>query len=285
METKKKILVTGARGFVGARVMDYFKNAIAFPSEILRAYAPEKGVVEYVKRIQPTAIIHTAAISDIRECEKNPDASYLANVVLPDALNKAAMEENIKILMFSSDQVYSGMTEDGPFSDEIELPEPANIYARHKLLSEKRTLDANPDCVHLRATWMYDMPMYGHKNRANFLTIALKAAKTGIPMNASVNQHRAVTYVRQVAENLERMLSVPGGTYNYGSANDKNMYETTLSFFKAIGLEDIAKFLVRKTENSGSLWITLDKLNRNGVFFDTTIQGFDRVIQDYALKV
>ena len=283
METKGKILVTGARGFVGARVMDYFKDAIAFPSEILRASAPEKGVIEYVKRVQPAAIIHTAAISDIGQCEKDKDASYLANVVLPDALNKAALSENIKILMFSSDQVYTGMTEEGPFSDEIELSEPTNTYARHKLLSEKRTLDKNPDCVHLRATWMYDMPMYNHKNRANFLTIALKAARTGIPMDASVNQHRAVTYVRQVAENLEKMLSVPGGAYNYGSTNSENMYETTLAFFKALGLGEKAASLVRKTEAPGSLWMTSDKINRNGVYFDATIEGFDRVIRDYAL--
>ena len=284
MNTERKILVTGATGFVGARVMEYFKDAIAFPSEILRASSPEKGVVEYVKRVQPAAIIHTAAISDIGACEKDPDASYLANVILPDALNKAAMEEKIKLLMFSSDQVYTGMTEEGPFSDETELPEPTNTYARHKLLSEKRTLDKNSDCVHLRATWMYDMPLYNHKNRANFLTIALKAAQTGMPMDASVNQHRAVTYVRQVAENLEKMLSVPGGAYNYGSANGENMYDTTIAFFRALGLNEKALALVRKTENPGSLWMKPDKLNRNGVYFDTTIEGFDRVIKDYALK-
>ena len=284
MDMKRKILVTGAKGFVGARVMAHFKDAIAFPSEILRENAPEKSVVEYVKRVQPSAIIHTAAISDIGACEKDPDASYLANVALPDALNQAAMEEKIKILMFSSDQVYTGMKEEGPFSDETELPEPTNTYARHKLLSEKRTLDKNPDCVHLRATWMYDMPLYNHKNRANFLSIALKAARTGMPMDASENQHRAVTYVRQVAENLEKMLSVPGGAYNYGSANDQNMYETTLAFFRALDLADKAASLVRKTQTPGSLWMTPDKLNRNGVFFDTTLEGFDRVIRDYALK-
>lgn len=285
MESNGKILVTGAKGFVGARVMEYFKDAVAFPSEILRDPNPEKGVVEFVKRVQPAAIIHTAAISDIGECEKAPDASYLANVVLPDALNKAALEENIKILMFSSDQVYTGMTEEGPYSDEIELPEPTNTYARHKLLSEKRTLDKNPDCVHLRATWMYDMPLYNHKNRMNFLTLALKAAGTGIPMSASVCQHRAVTYVRQVASNLEKMLLAPGGAYNYGSANNLNMYETTVAFFEVLGLNEKAEALVQKTQTPGSLWMTFDKLNKAGVYFDTTVQGFERVIRDYALKV
>ena len=50
MQASGKILVTGAKGFVGARVMEYFKDAIAFPSEILRATEPEKGVIEFVKR-------------------------------------------------------------------------------------------------------------------------------------------------------------------------------------------------------------------------------------------
>ena len=285
MGANEKILVTGAKGFVGARVMEYFKDAIAFPSEILRSSNPEKGVIEFVKRAQPAAIIHTAAISDIGECEKDPDASYLANVSLPAALNHAAISEKIKILMFSSDQVYTGMKEEGPYSDETELPEPTNTYARHKLLSGQRALDQNPDCVQLRATWMYDMPMYNHRNRMNFLTLALKAAETGIPMEASQNQHRAVTYVRQVASNLEKMLSVPGGAYNYGSANDLNMYETTLAFFKALGLSEKAEALTRKTQDTGNLWMTFEKLNRAGVYFDTTVEGFERVIRDYALMV
>ncbi len=285
MDTSKKILVTGAKGFVGARVMAHFPDTVAFPSEILRASSPEKGVIEYVKRVQPAAIIHTAAISDIGECEKDPDASFLANVILPDALNKAAMEETIKILMFSSDQVYTGMKEEGPYSDEEPLPEPTNTYARHKLMSEKRTLDKNPDCVHLRATWMYDMPMYNHKNRMNFLTLALKAAQTGFPMDASENSFRAVTYVRQVAENLDKMLLAPGGAYNYGSTNDLNMYETTLAFFEILGLKEKAHALVRKTAAEGNLWMTKEKLNRIGVSFDTTVEGFERVIRDYALKV
>lgn len=285
MDNKKTVLVTGARGFVGSRVMEHFLGATAFPSEILRAASPEKGVMEYVKRVSPDVIIHTAAISDIGECEKNPDASFLANVILPDALAKAARDVKAKIILFSSDQVYTGMKDFGPFSDETELPEPTNTYARHKLESEKRTLDLYPECVHLRATWMYDAPMYGHKNRENFLTLALKAAMTDTPMDASENQYRAVTYVRQVAENLSGMLSAPGGAYNYGSTTDLNMYETTLAFFRALGLSEKEKSLVRKTQTPGSLWMTKEKLNRAGVYFDTVNEGFERVIRDYHLKV
>ena len=104
-------------------------------------------------------------------------------------------------------------------------------------------------------------------------------------MDASENSFRAVTYVRQVAENLDKMLLAPGGAYNYGSTNDLNMYETTLAFFEILGLKEKAHALVRKTAAEGNLWMTKKKLNRIGVSFDTTVKGFERVIRDYALKV
>ena len=128
-----RILVTGPRGFVGARVMDELgRDAIPAPS--LRS-TDEEGI----KR------------SDIPTCENDPEGSYYANVKVPLWLACTG----IKCIMFSTDQVYSGCAGDGPYAEEE--TEPSNLYSRHKLEMEQRTLDINPDTVHLRATWMYDM--------------------------------------------------------------------------------------------------------------------------------
>ena len=45
------------------------------------------------------------------------------------------------------------------------------------LANEKRVLDANPCAVLLRATWMYDMPMYGVPNRPNFIVSMLRQSR------------------------------------------------------------------------------------------------------------
>ena len=152
-----RILVTGPRGFVGARVMDELSRD-AIPAPSLRA-VDEESIRRMVDEAQPDLIIHTAAMSDIPTCENDPDGSYYANVKVPVWLARTG----IKCVMFSTDQVYSGCAGEGPYAEEETAP--SNLYSRHKLEMEQRTLDINPDTVHLRATWMYDMPKYGVPNR------------------------------------------------------------------------------------------------------------------------
>ena len=137
------ILVTGPRGFVGRRIMERFPDAAALPSELSRS-ADAEGRAAHVEQVHPSAIFHTAAISDIGTCEKDPQASYQANVLLPVALAKAAKATGAKLVAFSSDQVYTGRADGGPFGEDLSLPEPANVYARHKLEAEKRVLDILP---------------------------------------------------------------------------------------------------------------------------------------------
>ena len=139
-----KILVTGPRGFVGARIMDELGQE-AIPAPSLRT-VDEEDVRRIVDAAQPDLIIHTAAMSDIPTCENDPEGSYYANVKIPVWLARTG----IKSVMFSTDQVYSGCAVDGPYAEEETIP--SNLYSRHKLEMEQRTLDINPETVHLRAT-------------------------------------------------------------------------------------------------------------------------------------
>ena len=79
------ILLTGANGFVGQRIRAKMP-VIAAPS--LRG-AAEDTVRAMIDSAQPDVIIHTAAISDIGACEKDPDASLHANVLVPQWIAKA----------------------------------------------------------------------------------------------------------------------------------------------------------------------------------------------------
>lgn len=104
--------------------------------------------------------------------------SRRANVELPCWMAKAARAAGAKLVAFSSDQVYAGVTQDGPLAETLPLS-PANVYGQHKLEAEQRALELLPDAVLLRVPWMYDFPGNDLPIRGNLPLNLLRAAQDG----------------------------------------------------------------------------------------------------------
>lgn len=259
------ILITGAAGFVGRRLMETVPGAVAAPS--LRN-ASQEDIRRIVEESGAEAIIHTAAISDIGACQADPEASYRANVQLPLWLAKAA--GNRKLICFSSDQVYSGSKEAGPYSEEMTAP--GNVYACHKLEMEQRVLEILPEAVMLRAEWMYDL----RAPKPNYLLNVLRAEGT---VAFSSRQYRGVTYLGEVAENMDRVLALPGGAYNFGSETTLSMQELTKRLAALLG----KPLAVEDAPPRHNLWMDCGKAARYGVVFSDVLTGLTKCLQDYGL--
>ena len=242
-----KLLLTGPRGFVGARIIQACPGVAAAPS---LKNVSEDDVRRLVDETQPDVIIHTAAISDIGECARNPEAAYRANVELPLWLVKTG----VKCLLFSTDQVYSACADDGPYAEDNTAP--ANLYAEQKLEMEQRSLDINPDTVLLRATWMYDMPIYGAANRGNFLMNMLLSPSLSFPEN----QYRGLTWVREVAERTLEAVTLPGGIYNFGSEASLPVLEIARQFAELLHLP----VTLTAGESRHNLWMDCSKIRAVG---------------------
>ena len=183
----KKILVTGAGGFVGARILEMWRGRFelsAFPPDFLRT-ADETAVRRFITAERPDVIVHTAALSNTQVCQQHPEESFRANVLLPEWVAAAAAETGAKLLSFSSDQVYAGVQQPGPLAEALPLS-PANVYGRHKLEAEARVMTRCPDAVALRLPWMYDLPGGRLPIRGNLPLNLLQAAKTGEVLHLSL---------------------------------------------------------------------------------------------------
>ena len=124
------------------------------------------------------------------------------------------------------------------------------------------------------------LPGYGLPIRGNLPLNLLRAALKGEALRFSRNDHRGVTYVRQVIENLEPAMALPGGVYNFGSGNAENMVCTARQFAETLGIA------VQIEEESWGRNLVMDttKLERFGIRFDTTHQGIQRCLKDYGLR-
>jgi len=264
-------LVTGASGFVGQKIMALCDNTIAAPS--LRGKTEEE-IKRIITESEADTIIHTAAISDIGVCQKDPEASYIANVLVPVYLAKAARTSGVKLICFSSDQVYTGLTDDGPYTEEMTVGStPANIYAEHKLEMEQRVLDIVSDAVMLRAEWMYDY----YLKKSNYFMNMIGATES---VSFSSQQYRGLTYVKEVAENMENVIKLPGGVYNFGSETTMSMYEISEAFAAFLG----KNITVKDCEPRHNLWMNCGKARKFGVTFRSVEDGLKACACDYNLQ-
>lgn len=231
----RKILITGASGFVGSRAANALKDAyeLITPSHRELDLISAEDVERFIEETLPDAILHTAAISDTGYCEKHPDESYLANVVSVENLARAARKRNIKSVWFSSDQVYTGNLEPGLLPENAPV-HPENHYGRHKLLAEQRALEICPDSVALRATWMYDSEKPGMKTHRNFVLNFQEAIKNGTPLRFATREFRGITWIEDVVKNIPFTFELPGGVYNYGAENGLNSFDTAVEYAKIL---------------------------------------------------
>lgn len=283
----KKLLITGANGFVGSRVVARWRNeyAVLAPSHSELDITDRESVDSYFLQHTPDVVVHLAALSNTWYCEQHPDESYRVNVEGVCNLAAAAARNGVKFIFFSSDQVYNGNCESGPLSEDVAVA-PENVYGRHKLEAEQHALELCPTAVALRATWMYDSERVGMPVHQNFVLNIANSIKERKPLVLPVREYRGITWVRDVVEYLPATFTLPGGVYNYGAGNTMNTYETACCYCEMlVGLQSgplLQPDYERYPEHERNLAMSTDKIFRASggrICFGSTMDGL-RIFAD-----
>lgn len=275
----KKILVTGASGFLGRRIKEFYSRAY-------EVYAPGHGdmditdrekVYAFFRELKPNFVIHSAAVSDVGMCEREPKRSREINVDGSRNIALASAKFHSKCLICSSDQIYFGSKAPGPHTEEEQV-KPLNVYGRQKKEAEEECLAQNPECVLLRLSWMYDTMAKSEQEHGDFfrtLALGLQAKEV---LRYPVHDVRGITDVKEVVRNLEKALELEGGIYNFGSPNDRNTYETVHAMFTELGwdMECIQKNEEAFAKAPRDLSMKVEKINQNGIAFSSTLEGLVR---------
>ena len=97
----------------------------------------------------------------------------------------------------------------------------------------------------------------------------------------SSRQVRGITYVKEVAENMEKAIHLPGGIYNFGSETSKSMYEITKEFLAIIG----KNIIIEDVTPTHNLWINCEKARKHDIAFHSVEDGLKKCAEDYNLLI
>jgi len=130
-----KTLITGGSGILGTELKKLFPNSL-FPSHSDLDITNNEMVFDYFSKNEFDSIIHTAAMTSVRQCESEKKLCWNSNVVGTKNLVDATTEfrSNSKFIYVSTACVFDGHT--GMYK-ESSIPHPENFYALTKLIGEQ----------------------------------------------------------------------------------------------------------------------------------------------------
>jgi len=251
----KKVLVTGASGFVGGSVLhhapaDWVMHACSrsplagVPANVVHHafdLADKAKTAEIVASVKPDAIIHIAAIANIDYAEANQEETALVNTETTGRLARLAAEHGARFLFCSTDNVFDGV--DGFYSEDA-LVSPVNFYGRTKVAAEVLAHEALENSVIVRVALVIGMPIMGSGN--SFLVKMEENLREGREIQIPENEVRSPVDVITLGKSL---LELAGndftGTINLAGSTCLNRYE-------------MAKQIARKLGNSEDLVVPTD---------------------------
>ena len=263
----KSILATGLSGMIGSCIQDTLDTKYTFQDISLDTGVDIRNydnVKTYIEKSDSEIVLHLAAKADVDLCQKDMpiDKPYLTSVVTDDSdilidsidpkkwqykntafavnvvgtvnIARACKEFNKKLILISTDFVFSGDKKD-PYVESDE-PHPVNYYGQTKLWAEKAVSTIRPDSVIVRITYPYGTH---HPVKQDFIRILIERLKSKKPIMAIFDQLFMPTYVPDIAAALDQIISMgfSGEIFHVVGSEAVSAYETAVALAKKFGYD------------------------------------------------
>jgi perosamine synthetase len=182
---RPKLLVTGGSGLLAlnwaACMADRFdvvlvqhrrKVRVAFAQTQSAELVDPSEISALMADHAPDIVVHAAALSNVDQCELDPDQAFRVNADMAGHVAAAARASGARTMHISTDHLSDGQT---AMLRETDPVHPLNVYAASKLAGEAAVQAADPDALILRTNFFGWGPAY----RSSFSDHILRALRAG----------------------------------------------------------------------------------------------------------
>ena len=190
-----KVLVTGGKGQLGQsleKLVGFYPQwQFFFPDKAIVDITQPQDLENFITQHAITAIINTAAYTQVDQAEKDPEQAFAVNENGVANLIFAAEKYNLKLISFSTDYVF-GSQKKGTYS-ESDIITPFGVYAQSKAKAEALLLNAKKPMVIVRTAWVFSL--YGK----NFVKTIRKLGLQKEELQVVNDQWGSPTYAKDLA--------------------------------------------------------------------------------------
>jgi dTDP-4-dehydrorhamnose reductase len=237
----RRLLITGASGQLGRAFAEGLgSRAVPCPHAELDI-ADASAVARRIAAERPAAVLNTAAFNLVDAAEDRPDDAERANHTGPLVLARACHANDVLLVHFSTDYVFSGdgstpLGEDDPVS-------PRGVYGASKLAGERAVGAEAPRHMIVRTSGLYGSRGTGDKG-GNFVDTMRRLARERDVIRVVDDQHVSPTSAADLAaktlELVDRWLATSAadllGLYHITNAGSCSWYDFACEIVLRSGL-------------------------------------------------
>ncbi len=244
----KKILITGSNGLLGQKLVELLLN-----TKDIQIIATARGenrlpfhdgyeyqsmditnreqVQEVVANTKPNVIIHTAAMTNVDQCESEKAVCWAQNVSSVEYLIEACSKIDCFLLHVSTDFIFDGTS--GPYKEDAEA-NPISFYGWSKYAAEKLVIHSNIRWGIARTVLVYGIAH--DMSRTNIILWVKKSLEDGKNIKVVTDQWRTPTLAEDLAKGCALIAQQEAeGVFNISGKDFLTPYEMaimTADFFK-----------------------------------------------------
>jgi len=209
-----KILILGSRGRLAAALARGWRSDYEVVSlgredmDVSDLRALEHGLALH----EFEWLVNGTGMTNVDGCEGARDEAWKVNAVAPGVMAAAARRRGARLIHFSSDYVFDGMS--GSPCREEDTARPLGWYGETKLAGERAVLSDDTAHLVIRVAWVFG------PDKPGFLDGILSRARTETQVGAIADKFGSPTFSSDVAGWLEPFFhsAKPGGLFHAANA-------------------------------------------------------------------